>query len=163
MWRDGATHAKSKPIQDALKAVLAIELPSENFQKVAESEKDQIEERMETAEKQIQRLINYLREKGYDDAATYIQRSKKYLFGYVRRWLKLGISCPRASSLIERTCLISELSKLKDHHKLLDITKILLLRLCSCKIQGSTPMLNPKKTFIDPVFVIGGYATPALA
>lgn len=103
MWRDGATHAKSKPIQDALKAVLAIELPSENFQKVAESEKDQIEERMETAEKQIQRLINYLREKGYDDAATYIQRSKKYLFGYVRRWLKLGISCPRASSLIERT------------------------------------------------------------
>lgn len=103
MWQDGGTCKEAKPVQDALKAVLAIELPGEDFQKVSESEKDHIEESMEVAEDQISRLISYLREKGYKAAANYIQRSTKYLFSYVRRWLKLGISCPRASSLIERT------------------------------------------------------------
>lgn len=103
MWQNGGTLKESKPVQDTLKAILAIELPKEEFKKVSEAEKDSIEEHMEKAENHIDALIEHLKEKGYIKAANYIQNSKQYLFSYVRRWLKLGISCPRASSLIERT------------------------------------------------------------
>lgn len=103
MWQDGGRVKDARPVQDALKTIFAIELPEENFQKVSEAEKDDIEERMENAEAHIDKLIAYLREKKYTTAADYLQRSKSYMFSYVRRWLKLGISCPRASSLIERT------------------------------------------------------------
>jgi len=103
MWQDGGKTNDARPVQDALKAIFAVELPKDDFQKVTESEKDDIEERMEKAENHIDKLIAYLRSKRYDTAADYLQRSKAYMFNYVRRWLRLGISCPRASSLIERT------------------------------------------------------------
>lgn len=104
MWRDGGRKTRdARPVQDALKAIFAIELPEGEFQKVSEDEKSDIEERMEKAEGYIDKLITYLRGKNYTAAADYLQRSKAYMFNYVRRWLSLGITCPRASSLIERT------------------------------------------------------------
>ena len=36
-------------------------------------------------------------------AVNYLERAKHAIFGYVRRWLALGLVCPRASSFIERT------------------------------------------------------------
>ena len=36
-------------------------------------------------------------------AVNYLERAKHAMFGYVRRWLALGLVCPRASSFIERT------------------------------------------------------------
>ena len=57
---------------------------------------------METAEGEIKRLIIYLEDQGFSQAANYLQNSLRGMFGYVRRWLKLGIVCPRASSIIER-------------------------------------------------------------
>ena len=48
------------------------------------------------------KLINFLNKQGYNKAATYIAGARKSMFSYVRRWLRLGIICPRASSLIER-------------------------------------------------------------
>lgn len=103
MWQNGGTSKDARPVKDALKAVFAVELPKGDFQKVSEAEKSDIEERMEKAEGHIEKLIAYLRAKNYTAAADYLQRSKAYMFNYVRRWLSMGISCPRASSLIERT------------------------------------------------------------
>ena len=93
---------ESKPIQKALTGILAIELPEEDFEYVCEAEKDDIEEQIEKTEDTIDMLITHLRRNNYDKAATYLKNSKKAMFGYVRRWLKTGIICPRASSLIER-------------------------------------------------------------
>lgn len=103
MWQDGGKAGDARPVQDALKSILAIELPEGDFQKVSEEEKGEIEVRMQDAEFVIGDLIGHLRAKGFTTVADYLQRSKSYMFSYVRRWLKLGISCPRASSLIERT------------------------------------------------------------
>jgi hypothetical protein len=101
-WQDGAGNKVSKPIRKALRGVLAIELPEEDFQQVGESEKDEIEERMENAESAVDKLISFLERKGYQAASNYLYNAKRGMFGYVRRWLKWGIICPRASSMIER-------------------------------------------------------------
>jgi hypothetical protein len=77
-------------------------LPKEDFQQVSEAEKNDIEEHMESARKSLQRLIAHLEDKGFGQAANYVQNSLSGMFGYINRWLKTGIVCPRASSLIER-------------------------------------------------------------
>ena len=82
--------------------MLAIELPQDDFQKVSEQEKNDIEERMEKAELAIDKLIGYFDGCGYATAATYIRRAKFGMFGYIRRWLKWGLISPRASSMVER-------------------------------------------------------------
>lgn len=102
MYQNGGRKNDSKPIQDALAGVLAIELPQDDFQKVSEQEKSDIEERMEKAENAIDKLIAYFDGCGYTTAANYISRAKFGMFGYVRRWLKWGLISPRASSMIER-------------------------------------------------------------
>ena len=102
MWQDGGTSKDAKPLQNVLAGVLAIELPQEDISEVSESQKDDIEERMETAESNIVKLISYLETQGYAKAANYLENARRGMFGYVRRWLKLGIICPRASSMIER-------------------------------------------------------------
>ena len=69
----------------------------QDFKKVKESEKDEIEKRMDQAGDVLGRLIAYLDNQGYDKAATYIAGARKSMFGYVIRWLKFGMICPRAS------------------------------------------------------------------
>ena len=102
MWQDGGTVKDSRPVQNALRALLAIELPEGDFQKVSEQEKDDIEAQMELTEAMMSKLIIHLESKGFSVAANYLLNAKRSMFGYIRRWLKLGIICPRASSLIER-------------------------------------------------------------
>ena len=102
MYQDGGRYRDSKPIQDALAGVLAIELPQDDFQKVSEQEKSDIEDRMGKAELAIDKLIGYFDSCGYGTAATYIRRAKCGMFGYIRRWLKWGLISPRASSMVER-------------------------------------------------------------
>jgi len=47
-------------------------------------------------------LYNYLRSKGYDEAADYVDRGGKNIFTYLDRWLRTGLITPRAASMIER-------------------------------------------------------------
>jgi len=102
MHHDDAPLQKTKQLQKGLAGVLAIELPEGDFKKVKESEKDEIEKKIEDADTALGKLINFLNEQGYNKAAIYIAGARKSMFSYVRRWLRLGIICPRASSLIER-------------------------------------------------------------
>ena len=102
MWKDGGAIGEIRPVQDALKVVMGIALPKEDFEQVPESEKDDIEARMERAETQVAELVRHLAGRGFHKAAHYLDRSRRYMFSYVRRWLQFGIACQRASSLIER-------------------------------------------------------------
>ena len=109
MWQDGGRIDKSRPLQKCLAGILAIDLPEEDFNKVTEKEKDEIEERMENAISEMNKLIAFLTSKGYSIAAGYLSKATCSMFSYIRRWLKYGIICPRASSLIER--IIRELGR----------------------------------------------------
>jgi hypothetical protein len=109
MHHDGAPLELTKQMQRGLAGTLAIELPVEDFGNVSESQKDQVEKEIELADEALGRFISYLNKQGYTKAATYISGARKSMFSYVRRWLRLGIICPRASSLIERV--IRELAR----------------------------------------------------
>ena len=90
-------------MQERLRGIMAIELPKESFSLVPEDQKASITAKMVQAEKDLDMLINDIRLKGYTAAVNYLERAKHAMFGYVRRWLALGLVCPRASSFIERT------------------------------------------------------------
>ena len=103
MRMNGGKMADVKPMQQRLKGIMAIELPKESFAEVPEEQKASIREKMERAEKDLDVLIADIRSKGYAVAVNYLERAKHAMFGYVRRWLALGLISPRASSFIERT------------------------------------------------------------
>ena len=102
MWKDGGAIGEIRPVQYALKVVMGIALPKADFEQVPESENAGIEARMEKAETQVSAVVRHLAGRGFHKAAHYLDRSRRYMFSYVRRWLQFGIACPRASSLIER-------------------------------------------------------------
>lgn len=103
MRMNGGKIKDVRPVQERLKGIMAIELPKESFAQVPEDQKASIKTKMEQAEKDLDVLIGDIRSKGYTVAVNYLERAKHAMFGYVRRWLALGLVCPRASSFIERT------------------------------------------------------------
>lgn len=103
MRMNGGKIKDVRPVQERLKGIMAIELPKESFAQVPEDQKASIKAKMEQAEKDLDVLIGDIRSKGYTIAVNYLERAKHAMFGYVRRWLALGLVCPRASSFIERT------------------------------------------------------------
>lgn len=102
MRLDGGKIRQVRPIRTRLNGIMAIELPKESFANVTEEEKASIEDKMHCAEANLDLLVADIRKRGYEAAAGYLERAKHAMFGYVRRWLSLGVLCPRASSFIER-------------------------------------------------------------
>ena len=91
------------PVQDRLKRIMAIELPRESFEAVPDEKKDALRKKTEDAEKKMDELISEVRKGSFEKAGNYLERARSAMFNHVRRWLALGIACPRASSFIERT------------------------------------------------------------
>ena len=103
MWYDGGRIKDIRPVQNRLRKILAIELPKEDFEQVDREQVGAIEARMGESERALDALIADIRGRGFVKAAAYLEKARHSMFGYLRRWLALGIACPRASSLIERT------------------------------------------------------------
>lgn len=103
MWYDGGRIKDIRPVQNRLKKILAIELPKVDFEQVDKEQVGAIEARMGESERALDALIADIRGRGFVKAAAYLEKARHSMFGYLRRWLALGIACPRASSLIERT------------------------------------------------------------
>ena len=103
MWYDGGRIKDIRPVQNRLRKILAIELPKEDFEQVDKEQVGAIEARMSESERALDALIADIRGRGFVKAAAYLEKARHSMFGYLRRWLALGIACPRASSLIERT------------------------------------------------------------
>lgn len=102
MWEDKAPLGERRAMQSRIAGLIGIELPESDFEKVKPEDKDTLVEKMETAEEKLDELVAELAGKGYHKAATYVRNAKKSLFSYVRFWLKYGLVCPRAASMIER-------------------------------------------------------------
>jgi len=102
MWQNKVTKSERKQMQQKLTAIIGIELPEEDFEKVDDSDKTALAQAVATAECDVRKLITRLLDKGYVTAADYLIRASKNMFSYIRRWLLTGIVGPRASSMIER-------------------------------------------------------------
>ena len=102
MWQDGAPKTERDSRQKELINMIGIELPEEDFKKVSDQERHDITSKLEQARKDMDDLYNYLRSKGYDQAADYVDRGGRNVFTYLDRWLRTGLITPRAASMIER-------------------------------------------------------------
>lgn len=102
MWEDKAPLDERKAMEMKVAGLIGIELPEEDFEKVKEEDKTALVEKTEKAEEKLDELVAELVAKGYHKAATYVRNAKENLFSYVRFWLKYGLVCPRAASMIER-------------------------------------------------------------
>jgi hypothetical protein len=102
MWSNKASKAERNKTQRDLAAIIGIELPKEDFERVDDKDKADLAEATAKAENDIRKLITSLLDRGYNLAAYYLNRVSKNLFSYVYRWLKTGIVTPRVSMLIER-------------------------------------------------------------
>ena len=102
MWQDKAGKVERRQMQKKLAAIIGIEIPEEDFEKVDESDKTALVDAVAAGEYEIRKLIKKLLDKGYVAAADYLIRACKNMFSYIRRWLLTGIVGPRASSMIER-------------------------------------------------------------
>jgi hypothetical protein len=102
MWRNKASKSERNEMQRELAAIIGIELPKEDFERVDDKDKADLTEATAKAEKDIRRLITNLLDRGYNLAAYYLHRVSKNLFSYVYHWLKTGIVTPRVSMMIER-------------------------------------------------------------
>jgi hypothetical protein len=102
MWRNKASKSERNEMQRELAAIIGIELPKEDFERVDDKDKADLTEATAKAENDIRRLITNLLDRGYNLAAYYLHRVSKNLFSYVYHWLKTGIVTPRVSMMIER-------------------------------------------------------------
>jgi hypothetical protein len=102
MWQDKAGKVERRQMQKKLAAIIGIEIPEEDFEKVDDLDKTTLADAVAAGEYEIRKLIKKLLDKGYVAAADYLIRASKNMFSYMRRWLLTGIVGPRASSMIER-------------------------------------------------------------
>ena len=102
MWQDKAGKVERRQMQKKLAAIIGIELPEGDYEKVDDSDKTALTDAVAAGEYEIRKLIKKLLDKGYVTAADYLIRASKNMFSYIRRWLLTGIVGPRASSMIER-------------------------------------------------------------
>jgi hypothetical protein len=102
MWFDKAPLAERRKEQRKLAAVIGIELPVQDFQTVKTEDKQELEQRVKTADDYLSNLVRTLRDKGYGQAATYVALAQDRLFKYVDFWMKTGVVAPRTTSYLER-------------------------------------------------------------
>lgn len=102
LWLNDAPREERRRLQHELAGIIDIQLPAEDFERVAEDDRVGIKQTTDAAETKLDELVQELIRKGYRSAASYVANAKDRLFTYVRRWLRCGIVSPRVSSLIER-------------------------------------------------------------
>jgi transposase-like protein len=102
MHDDQAPLDQKRQAKKDLAAILSVQLPQEDFQKVRPEDRGTLEESMRRAQQKVHDFATELFGKGYYRAGHYIRNAQKRLFTYVRYWLDHGLVSPRVSSMIER-------------------------------------------------------------
>ena len=102
LWKDKATWDEKMQHQWKLSGIVGVELPSGSVSMVKDEEKQDINSEIKSAEKKLQKMANNFIDKGYINAAKYVNSAKDRLFSHLRFWLKYGLLPPRTSSRIER-------------------------------------------------------------
>lgn len=101
-YTDKASAEDAKQFTGELAAMIDIELPPEDLERVGLEDRLELEKKVFEAEKGVQTLVDELDSRGYKAAATYLANAKDTMFSYVRTWLRTGVVHPRVSSMIER-------------------------------------------------------------
>jgi transposase-like protein len=88
--------------QKKLSGLIGIELPAQEFEPVQPPDKAPIQQRVQHAQAQLQELAATLNQKGYPQAATYVEAARRRLFSYIEFWMETGVAAWRTTSYLER-------------------------------------------------------------
>ena len=93
---------KEKAAQEDIKYTLNQVCSVFEIKDVETEELVEINQKIKDCELQMKLLSEYLSNKGYNKAATYVSNSRNNLFTYLRYWMKTGIITPKVTSTLER-------------------------------------------------------------
>jgi hypothetical protein len=109
MREDDASKSRRKALGKELREIIEIEIPEDDYDELDDEQLQSVKDDIQSARDEVDALHRSLLRKGFQAAATYIERARDNMFNYLDYWLKYGLNCPRTTSLIER--LMRELAR----------------------------------------------------
>jgi len=101
LWHDDLKKADTDPWQEELTDLLAIEIPSGEWEKILPLEKAKLRDRVDEARKRFQEMIDEFEHRGYTHGAEYLKGAQKGIFSRIQLWLETGIIAPSSTGLLE--------------------------------------------------------------
>lgn len=102
MWEDGHGKKKSRPHQDQLARIVAVEIPEGDYDQLSPEAIEAVREKYRDAKKDMNNLIEVLHQKNCPHAVEYLKNLLKGLYHQVDMWLATGIIAPKTTSRLER-------------------------------------------------------------
>lgn len=102
MWEDGKGKKQSRPHEDKIARIVAVEIPEGEYDQLAPSAIEAVREAYETAKKEMAELIEVLHKEECPHAVEYLRNLVKGMFRQVELWLATGIVAPKTTSRLER-------------------------------------------------------------
>ena len=102
MWEDGHGKKESRPHEDTIARLVAIEIPEGDYDRLDAEAIALVRETYEDAKKDLNDLIQVLDQKNCPNAVEYLKNLASGLFHQVEMWLATGIIAPKTTSRLER-------------------------------------------------------------
>jgi len=102
MWEDGKGKKQSRPLEDEIARIVAIELPEDEYDLLEPDAIEAVRDAYKTAKKDMAELIDVLSKQECPHAVEYLKNLVKGMFRQVEMWLATGIVAPKTTSRLER-------------------------------------------------------------
>lgn len=101
LWKDEVALRKRRRLQKEVAGLVGIELPEGEWELVGPEDRRELWEAKETNRKGMEELALDFKRRGYEKAATYLERAVGRIFSHVELWLETGVVAPRTTSILE--------------------------------------------------------------
>ena len=102
MWEDGKGKKQSRPHEDEIARIVAVEIPEGEYDQLGSAAIEAVREAYKTAKKDMAELIEVLHKEECPHAVEYLRNLVKGMFRQVEMWLATGIVAPKTTSRLER-------------------------------------------------------------
>jgi hypothetical protein len=102
MWEDGKGKKQSRPHEDEIARIVAVEIPEGEYDQLDPAAIEAVREAYKTAKKDMAELIEVLHKEECPHAVEYLKNLVKGMFRQVEMWLATGIVAPKTTSRLER-------------------------------------------------------------
>jgi hypothetical protein len=102
LYQDGVKAPGQRGAVQELAGLLAIEVLAQDFEQVKPEEKTALAGQIEQARRQVDELIQRLRQKQYEKAAGDLEAARTRMFRWLEFWLETGLVTPATTGYLER-------------------------------------------------------------
>jgi hypothetical protein len=109
LWKDEAAFGERRRLAKKVAGLIGVEVPEEEWELVEREDRRGLRETVEANRAALSALAGEFHARGYEKAATYLDRAVDRIFSQVELWLETGVVAPRTTSILE--CVMRELSR----------------------------------------------------